>query len=188
MLPEEGRRRVIIEQVTPEIEAGRHPIKRILDEETTVEAIILADGHEVVCMDNLLTGKVENIGHLDGFKMFVTGGNRDDVAPVSTVGNDNRTTEEIRRVTVGSGGFEGFLGGAPSPGIEHCRIKNKRVCLTGNQPGDDFPRVIRRQKTFIAAFSPMQFYSNVIAGSEGNAQFIQKVSQGADIRFFPTID
>jgi dTDP-glucose 4,6-dehydratase len=30
----------------------------------------LADGHEVVCMDNLLTGKVENIGHLfgrDGF-------------------------------------------------------------------------------------------------------------------------
>lgn len=30
----------------------------------------LGDGHEVVCMDNLLTGKVENIGHLfgkDGF-------------------------------------------------------------------------------------------------------------------------
>jgi dTDP-glucose 4,6-dehydratase len=33
----------------------------------------LSDGHEVVCMDNLLTGKVENISHLfgkDGF-MFV---------------------------------------------------------------------------------------------------------------------
>lgn len=30
----------------------------------------LADGHEVVCMDNLLTGKVENIGHLFGKEGF----------------------------------------------------------------------------------------------------------------------
>jgi starch synthase (maltosyl-transferring) len=48
MQPEEGRRRVIIERVTPEIDAGRFPIKRIIGEETTVEAIILADGHDAL--------------------------------------------------------------------------------------------------------------------------------------------
>jgi starch synthase (maltosyl-transferring) len=48
MQPEEGRRRVIIEKVTPEIDAGRYPIKRIVGEETTVEAVILADGHDAL--------------------------------------------------------------------------------------------------------------------------------------------
>ena len=48
MQPEEGRNRVIIERVTPEIDAGRFPIKRILGEETAVEAVILADGHDAL--------------------------------------------------------------------------------------------------------------------------------------------
>jgi starch synthase (maltosyl-transferring) len=48
MQPEEGRKRVIIEGVTPEIEAGRFPIKRIVGEETVVEADILADGHDAL--------------------------------------------------------------------------------------------------------------------------------------------
>jgi starch synthase (maltosyl-transferring) len=48
MQPEEGRNRVIIEDVTPEIDAGRYPIKRIVGEETVVEADILADGHDVL--------------------------------------------------------------------------------------------------------------------------------------------
>jgi len=46
MQPEEGRKRVIIEGVTPEIDAGKFPIKRIVGEETVVEADILADGHD----------------------------------------------------------------------------------------------------------------------------------------------
>jgi starch synthase (maltosyl-transferring) len=46
MLPEEGRKRVIIVGVTPEIDVGRFPIKRIIGEETVVEADILADGHD----------------------------------------------------------------------------------------------------------------------------------------------
>jgi starch synthase (maltosyl-transferring) len=46
--PEEGRNRVIIEGVTPEIDAGRFPIKRIVGEETVVEADILADGHDAL--------------------------------------------------------------------------------------------------------------------------------------------
>lgn len=48
MLPEEGRNRVIIEGVEPEIDGGRFPIKRINGEETVVEANILADGHDAL--------------------------------------------------------------------------------------------------------------------------------------------
>jgi len=48
MFPEEGRNRVIIEAVEPEIDAGRFPIKRIIGEETVVEANILADGHDAL--------------------------------------------------------------------------------------------------------------------------------------------
>jgi starch synthase (maltosyl-transferring) len=51
MQPEEGRKRVIIEQVTPEINGGKFPIKRVIGEEITVEAVILADGHDALsCM------------------------------------------------------------------------------------------------------------------------------------------
>ena len=48
MQPEEGRNRVIIEAVTPEIDGGRFPIKRIVGEETVVEADILTDGHDAL--------------------------------------------------------------------------------------------------------------------------------------------
>ena len=42
----EGKTRVIIEGVQPEIDGGRFPIKRVIGEEVTVEADIFADGHE----------------------------------------------------------------------------------------------------------------------------------------------
>lgn len=42
----EGKTRVIIEAVQPEIDGGRFPIKRTIGEEVTVEADIFADGHE----------------------------------------------------------------------------------------------------------------------------------------------
>jgi len=48
MRPEEGRKRVIIESVTPEIDAGRYPIQRIMGEETIVRAVILADSHDAL--------------------------------------------------------------------------------------------------------------------------------------------
>jgi starch synthase (maltosyl-transferring) len=51
MQPEEGRNRVIIEGVSPEIDAGMFPIKRIINDETVVEANVLADGHdELACV------------------------------------------------------------------------------------------------------------------------------------------
>jgi len=48
MQPEEGRKRVIIESVTPEIDAGRFPIKRIVGDEIVVEADVLADSHDAL--------------------------------------------------------------------------------------------------------------------------------------------
>lgn len=42
----EGRKRVIFGRVQPEIEGGRFPIKRIIGDSVTVEADILADGHD----------------------------------------------------------------------------------------------------------------------------------------------
>ena len=45
-LPAEGRRRVAIESVSPEIDAGRFPAKRAVGESVTVEADVFADGHD----------------------------------------------------------------------------------------------------------------------------------------------
>jgi starch synthase (maltosyl-transferring) len=46
---QEGRRRVLVENVSPEIDAGRYPVKRVVGERVVVEADIFADGHDVVC-------------------------------------------------------------------------------------------------------------------------------------------
>ena len=42
----EGRRRVVIERVTPEVDGGRYPIKRTIGEDVVVEADVFADGHD----------------------------------------------------------------------------------------------------------------------------------------------
>ena len=44
----EGRRRVIIEGVSPEIDGGQFPVKRARGEPVVVEADIFVDGHEVI--------------------------------------------------------------------------------------------------------------------------------------------
>jgi len=48
MKPEDGRRRVVIQKVAPEIDAGRYPIKRTVGETVKVEADIFADGHDAI--------------------------------------------------------------------------------------------------------------------------------------------
>jgi starch synthase (maltosyl-transferring) len=45
-LPEEGRRRVVLENVAPQIDGGRFPIKRTVGETVTVEADAFTDGHD----------------------------------------------------------------------------------------------------------------------------------------------
>ncbi len=44
----DGRQRVAIEAVSPEIDAGRFPAKRSVGEKVAVEADIFADGHDAL--------------------------------------------------------------------------------------------------------------------------------------------
>jgi starch synthase (maltosyl-transferring) len=44
----DGRKRIIIENVRPEIEGGRFPIKRVVGEKVIVQADLFADGHDEV--------------------------------------------------------------------------------------------------------------------------------------------
>ncbi len=46
--PAQGRSRVVIEDVAPQIDAGRRPVRRILGDELRVTAAIFADGHDHV--------------------------------------------------------------------------------------------------------------------------------------------
>ncbi len=48
MKPTEGRRRVVIEEVQPEVNAGRYPAKRAIGDQVTVQAAIFSDGHDHV--------------------------------------------------------------------------------------------------------------------------------------------
>ncbi len=48
MKPVEGRKRVIIEAVQPQVDCGRYPAKRTLGDRVTVTAAIFADGHDHV--------------------------------------------------------------------------------------------------------------------------------------------
>ncbi len=48
MKPVEGRKRVIIEEVQPQVNCGRYPAKRILGDSVTVTAAVFGDGHDHV--------------------------------------------------------------------------------------------------------------------------------------------
>lgn len=48
MLPTEGRRRVQIEGISPEIDGGRFPIKRTVGEKVHVEVDLFTDGHDAI--------------------------------------------------------------------------------------------------------------------------------------------
>jgi starch synthase (maltosyl-transferring) len=48
MKPDDGRRRVVIQNVQPQIEAGRYPVKRTVGETVRVQADIFADGQEAI--------------------------------------------------------------------------------------------------------------------------------------------
>ena len=46
--PRQGQTRVAIEHVTPEIDGGRFPAKRVVGEAVVVEADVFGDGHDHV--------------------------------------------------------------------------------------------------------------------------------------------
>jgi starch synthase (maltosyl-transferring) len=47
-MPAHGRQRVVIEGVSPELDGGCYPVKRVIGETIIVEADIFADGHDVL--------------------------------------------------------------------------------------------------------------------------------------------
>src|ERR687896_27359 len=42
------RRTIVIERISPAIDGGRHPVKRVVGDELLVSADIFADGHELL--------------------------------------------------------------------------------------------------------------------------------------------
>jgi len=44
----DGRQRIMIERVTPEVDGGRYPIKRTIGEDVVVEADVFTDGHDLL--------------------------------------------------------------------------------------------------------------------------------------------
>ncbi len=47
-MPQDGRNRVVIDAVSPALDCGRFPIKRVIGDSVTVDADVFADGHDVV--------------------------------------------------------------------------------------------------------------------------------------------
>ncbi len=46
MKPRNGRNRVVIEEIQPQVDAGRHPVCRVAGDEVVVTAAIFGDGHD----------------------------------------------------------------------------------------------------------------------------------------------
>ena len=49
-MPDEGRRRVVIEAVAPQVDGGRFPVKRTVGEKLVVEADAFTDGHDAIAV------------------------------------------------------------------------------------------------------------------------------------------
>ena len=73
MNPQHGRRRVVIEEVSPQIDGGRHAIRRIVGDEVVVNATMYADGKDE------LAGRLLYRHAQDGRWLF---------APMRAIGND----------------------------------------------------------------------------------------------------
>ena len=52
----DGRQRVVIEHVTPQVDGGRFPVKAIVGDVIEVQADVFGDGHDVVCCRVLYRG------------------------------------------------------------------------------------------------------------------------------------
>jgi starch synthase (maltosyl-transferring) len=55
----DGRRRVVIEDIAPQIDAGSHPVRRIVGDKVAVSAAIYADGHDLLAARLLYRQRTE---------------------------------------------------------------------------------------------------------------------------------
>jgi starch synthase (maltosyl-transferring) len=67
MKPVEGRKRVVIEEVQPQVDCGRYPAKRIVGDAVTVTAAIFGDGHDHVSAHLLYRHQGEDTWHSTPF-------------------------------------------------------------------------------------------------------------------------
>ena len=88
MLLETGRRRVLIQNVEPQIEAGEFPIKRTIGQKVVVCADALTDGHD-------------RLSCLLKYRIAGTAEGRWDEVPMEPIGND-RWRAEFRVTEIGS--------------------------------------------------------------------------------------
>jgi starch synthase (maltosyl-transferring) len=93
-LPLDGRQRVIVTRVSPEIECGRFAIKRVVGESVIVEADVFADGHDLVFCQIL----------------YKQNGHELQTSPMKSLGND-RWRGEFTVSELGSYGYtvEGWI-------------------------------------------------------------------------------
>jgi starch synthase (maltosyl-transferring) len=60
MKPEEGRKRVIIEEIQPQVDCGRYPARRFLNDLVKISAAIFSDGHDHVAAQLLYKHESES--------------------------------------------------------------------------------------------------------------------------------
>lgn len=90
MMQGDGRRRVVIEGITPEVDAGRFPVKRTVGELVQVEADVFTDGHDSISASVL----VRKAGSKNWIEI-----------PMKAVGND-RWAASFRVSEIGQYGFK----------------------------------------------------------------------------------
>ena len=88
----EGRVRVVVEGVQPEIDGGAFPVKRIIGDSVTVEADIFTDGQDSVAGDVLYRGAGEGVWQRSPMKRVANDHWRGDF-PVHKVGKHCYTVE-----------------------------------------------------------------------------------------------
>ena len=94
-LPEDGLRRVIVEGLSPEVDGGRYPAKRIIGDTVVVECDLIADGHDAIA----------------GRALFrPAGAGAWQSAPLSPLGNDRwRASFLANRIGVWEVAFEAWI-------------------------------------------------------------------------------
>ena len=137
----------------------------------------MGKNHEAFCL-------LEDGSDLNGFKVSVSGGKRDDISSIRAVGDDDRTSEKVRRVAVIRGGFQGIRGVSSPAGVENRGVENKRFDFPRAKPDDDFPCVVGRQVAFISPLAPVKLDSDAIACFERRREPGQQFPQRSDVRFF----
>ncbi len=73
-MSQDGRQRVVIESITPQVDCGRFPIKRVAGEEVVVEADAFTDGHDSIAV--LLRWRTEDATEWDEKPMAPLGNDR----------------------------------------------------------------------------------------------------------------